>query len=283
MVLVYYSFQIYLRTTLNKIQTIMYPPGSGIPPLLPRLGSRAHADNLSGHAEISLSARDKCEQMLNDWLQVLPEQLRWSHSDPPATDINVARLRAKYYGALYILHRPFLNFALHSQSLRDSLNQHLEPYPTSRYGSPNNRQPGGMAPPNRGGGPESDQIKEILRSVKQCINAAMRSTEALDGVRKKERLVVTNIFGTAHAQFGNMLVLAATYRSHLGKLVDKANFLRLLDRTINFLSELGAISTTLQADAEILQHVKKIIINDEREREQSQQQQNSSFSSIYSA
>lgn len=58
-----------------------------------------------------------------------------------------------------------------------------------------------MAPPtsrapNAG---ESGQVTEILRSAKQCIDAAMQSTEAFDGVRQRERLVVTNIFGTAHA------------------------------------------------------------------------------------
>ena len=56
-----------------------------------------------------------------------------------------------------------------------------------------------------------------------------------------------------------MLVLAATYRSHLGKLVEKRDFERLLDRTITFLRELSPISTSLEADASILMHVKKII------------------------
>jgi hypothetical protein len=137
--------------------------------------------------------------MLKDWLQVLPPQLRWNDTDPPATDINVARLRAKYYGASYIIHRPFLNYALHSQSLRESIDRHLESLPN--YGSPSGRHDGVMAPPtsrapNAG---ESGQVAEIVRSAKQCIDAAMQSTEAFDGVRQRERLVVTNIFGTAHA------------------------------------------------------------------------------------
>ena len=70
-------------------------------------------------------------------------------------------------------------------------------------------------------------------------------------------------FANVNSQFGNMLVLAATYRSHLGKLVDKTNFIRLLDRTIVFLSELSSISSTLEKDAEILKFVKRTILMEE--------------------
>ena len=61
-----------------------------------------------------------------------------------------------------------------------------------------------------------------------------------------------------------MLVLAATYRSHLGRLVEKREFDRLLDRTIAFLRELAPISTTLELDASILMHVKKVINGEDR-------------------
>ena len=137
--------------------------------------------------------------MLEDWLKVLPPQLRWNDTDPPATDINVARLRAKYYGARYIISRPFLNLALHSQDLREALVRQVESLPYPKFHSPHGRHQGTMAPPIRVGFRESDQVKEILRSAEQCVDAAMRSTEAFDGVRQRERLVVTNIFGTAHA------------------------------------------------------------------------------------
>jgi len=137
--------------------------------------------------------------MLKDWLQVLPPQLRWNDTDPPATDINVARLRAKYYGARYIIHRPFLNYALHSQSLRESIDKRLESLPS--FGSPSGRHEGAMAPPTPRAlsSGATDQVEKILLSAKLCIDAAMQSTEAFDGVRQRERLVVTNIFGTAHA------------------------------------------------------------------------------------
>ncbi len=53
-----------------------------------------------------------------------------------------------------------------------------------------------------------------------------------------------------------MLVLAATYHSHLGKLVDNKQLEQLLDRTIDFLAKHQAISPTLRKDAEILKDVK---------------------------
>jgi hypothetical protein len=58
------------------------------------------------------------------------------------------------------------------------------------------------------------------------------------------------------SQFGNMLVLAATYNSHLRKLIKKEKLLNLLDRTIDFLRRHTNISPTLKKDAEILTDVK---------------------------
>ncbi|MCJ1413767.1 hypothetical protein MMC32_000091 [Xylographa parallela] len=248
MVLAYYSFQITLRTTLNKVQMLLYPPGENT-------------------GQISLVARDQCEQMLQAWRRLLPQQLRWNDDDPPDSDINVARLRAKYYGARYIIHRPFLEIALHSKKLRDPLDRHVRSLPHAYINSPAIPK-GTMPPPTREQYKErygrDGQVKEILRSAEQCIEAAFLSTEAFDVVRRVAgRLIVTNIFGTAHAQFGNMLVLAATYRSYLGKLVDKTNFLRLLDRTIIFLSELSSISSTLEKDAETLKYVRRTIATEE--------------------
>lgn len=52
-------------------------------------------------------------RILEDWRRVLPPTLAWSDDDPPATDINVARLRAKYYGSIYVILRPYLRIANH--------------------------------------------------------------------------------------------------------------------------------------------------------------------------
>ena len=53
-----------------------------------------------------------------------------------------------------------------------------------------------------------------------------------------------------------MLVLAATYNSRLGNLVEKPRLADLLDRTIKFPEKHSAISPTLRKDAEILTDVK---------------------------
>jgi hypothetical protein len=69
---------------------------------------------------------------------------------------------------------------------------------------------------------------EMMGLACLCISSAVQSTIAFDRVGAPEnspyvdyqstrthRLIVTNIFGTVHAQFGNMLVLAAVYKSKI--------------------------------------------------------------------
>jgi hypothetical protein len=195
--------------------------------------------------------------------------MQWDDGDPPSEDINEARLRAKYYGAKYIIHRPSLYYALHNWPGK---------YPASTY-----------IPMYQGAMPPPRPIdSEIHGSVQQCIRAAKKSTLAFDGIiqNPNQRLIVTNIFGTAHAlsspvprpashtpdgpltvpsrQFGNMLVLAATY-VNLPQYVQKKELMDLLDRTIQFLSELGPISSTLKFDAQVLGEIRSNILSEGRE------------------
>ena len=129
--------------------------------------------------------------MLTQWRQVLPEPMQWKDGDPPSGDINEARLRAKYYGALYIIHRPFLHYALHSPEFRT-----MPENPDSPSYIPRTDQKKGAMPPPA----LSQQDKyQILRSARTCVEAAMHSTIAFDGILLHKRLIVTNIFGTAHA------------------------------------------------------------------------------------
>ncbi|KAJ6171532.1 hypothetical protein N7470_000599 [Penicillium chermesinum] len=99
----------------------------------------------------------------------------------------------------------------------------------------------------------ADLPSKLRRGCVICVDSAIKSTEAFDGI--KDRLVVTNIFGTAHAQFGNMLVLAATYRSGLQELIEGSKLKYLLRRTIKFLLRNENISPTLRADAKILTEI----------------------------
>ena len=170
-VLACYSAQIYLRRSLNSIQRELYPP------------------NHENFGKISPKTPKACEEILEQWRSVLPPDHRWKDEDEPAKEINEARLRAKYYGALYIIHRPFLYHALHNTEYRKASSRMLE---SDRYahGEGSHRPNGSMAPPPN----------YIMQSAEKCIMAAMKSTIAFDGVcDDQNRLITTNIFGTAHA------------------------------------------------------------------------------------
>ncbi len=60
-------------------------------------------------------------------------------------------------------------------------------------------------------------------------------------------------------QFGNILVLAATYKSSLHFLVPAEQLEHLFDRTIKFLRSYHPISSTLAQDALILESLRQVI------------------------
>ena len=105
--------------------------------------------------------------------------MMWKDTDPPATEINAARMRAKYYSARYIIHRPVLYHALH------------------HYGQVGAR----VGSIGQTWTPATVNLRELpskyRRACKICVESVILSTEAFDGI--KDRLVVPNIFGTAHA------------------------------------------------------------------------------------
>lgn len=159
--MVYYLAQIHLRRLLNRAHTALYDSG--------RTKLRNAGWSMLNASDLAVS--------LDEWRSQLPEQLKWDDADPPAADINAARMRAKYYGARYIIHRPFLHHALHKT-----------PGPSEGlYGADD-------AVPHM---PDSMRSQNMIDLCRKCIEAAKASTVAFDGI--KGRLIVTNIFGTAHA------------------------------------------------------------------------------------
>jgi hypothetical protein len=100
----------------------------------------------------------------------------WSESDPPSNDILAARLRAKYYGTEVITYRPFLKMIMNRTW---HLNRLAE-------GSPDNSAPLENISP------------KILNYTKLCIKAMENSTRAFHGM-EGGRLIITNVWGTAHA------------------------------------------------------------------------------------
>lgn len=198
---------------------------------------------------------------------MLPQDLQWDDTDPPARYINDARLRGKFYGAQYIIHRPFLHAALDfdfSTSDVQSPNHEVVDGPQNNalhqpVLSPD-AQAGSMGPPKLVSDPAYHRRAETINFAVKCIRAAEESTVAFDGILDHRRLVVTNIMGTAHAQFGNMLVLSAAYKSKtLGHYVERAKLSHLFDRTIKMLSDLAPISQTLAKDSVILQCLRKVV------------------------
>ncbi|KAL2834499.1 hypothetical protein BDW59DRAFT_48228 [Aspergillus cavernicola] len=252
MMMFFYSAQIHLRKVLNRVHTDLYK--------VEKQGETRWSSNVQEILNVNLEL----------WRSSLPPEMKWNTNDPPSPDINVARMRAKYYGARYIIHRPLLYHALHytgpskapppldspagfaepgikTQQLSPSLRYSQHAPDMTRISSDLCATQGAMG---LAANSYRDLPQKLRTGCKMCVDAAINSTEAFDAV--KGRPVVTNIFGTAHAQFGNMLVLSTTYMSHLSELVKREDLERLLRRTIAFLLRNRNISPTLRADAKIL-------------------------------
>ncbi|EME42038.1 hypothetical protein DOTSEDRAFT_72963 [Dothistroma septosporum NZE10] len=234
-ILLFYTAQLFLRRKLNQVHQEMYGPGClGLPLFQVQ-------EMLQGH-----------ESLLSKWRAGLPDKLKWDDQDPPPPDILSARLRAKYWGARYVINRPFLDYALHIMAhVRDG--KSVERVARDGYGNPRDKADIHLFKAIQQLGDE-----EVWLAAKRCIHAAMQSTVAFDGV--PDRLVVTNIHGTAHAQFGNMLVLSAAYQSNmLRSWVPQERFKYLIERTITFLRRLAPISPTSAADCGILEKFNNIL------------------------
>lgn len=93
-ILAYYSGQIHIRNQLNDIQKNLYAP-----------------ENIK-RATRGFKLRDVLMENLTHWRLYQPPNIQWKEEEEPASHINAARLRAKFYGILYLIHRPFLQYAL---------------------------------------------------------------------------------------------------------------------------------------------------------------------------
>jgi len=229
----YYSAQLFLRKRLNTIHRNLYSPQVSL-----KTGS-----------EMEFYLLDN-EETIIQWRNIKsPINSVWNEDDPPSEDILIARLRAKYYGAWYVCTRPYLDYALHVMD-KYRAGVKLEKATVDAKGNP---RPSELALFRGISRMEEWRIKDKARL---CVRMAIRSTEALDAV--PERLIVTNIMGTAHAQFGNMLVLSAVWHSQVAWLADLINERKLRElfcRTVKFLRRLRYCSRTAMADVEILQTI----------------------------
>jgi hypothetical protein len=180
-ILRYYSYQIQLRLTMNSIHSTLY---------------RSSKDQSTRPSTSMMAILD---ENLEDWRRML-DDWNWEDDDHESPNINVARMRGKYYGAKYIIWRPAVHYALLQGGgglLKDRPSESPAGYrPISELTSPSVQdvnagsfQDSEIPIPNVG--------PDLLEGARNCISAAICSTTVFDKVPR--RLVVTNIFGTAHA------------------------------------------------------------------------------------
>ncbi|KAK7512913.1 hypothetical protein IWZ03DRAFT_41962 [Phyllosticta citriasiana] len=242
MVWLYYFTQIQLRKILNRTHLALY--------------------SKSGRKKNFWAAirDDLLEEQLQSWRDTVPAWMRWDDADKPASDMNMARMRAKYYGARYIIARPILHFAIHCNPAPAFL--------MKKYGYTESDEADEPDPTEPLISDDTTKVSwyKVVRACKRCVDSAVQSTIAFDGIQNENtRLIVTNIFGTAHAQFGNCLVLAAVRRSWMADLIPHEKVVALLERTIKFLRRIVPISPTLRVDVAILENTLKCL-NDERRK-----------------
>jgi hypothetical protein len=134
---------------------------------------------------------------------------KWIDGERPSSDLLVARMQAKYYGAGYIILRPYLFHALQWVNfnvpfdLAAWLREYNPDIPSAPVGT--DRLPNEL--PNRNVTMAEVQndpqlAKTFLWCCMKCIEYAMYSTMAFDGVAppvQGSRPRVTNIHGTATA------------------------------------------------------------------------------------
>ncbi|KAJ9653027.1 hypothetical protein H2201_009181 [Coniosporium apollinis] len=250
-IMLYYFAQIHLRKELNRVHRTLYSKKG-----------KSKRSKKGGWANVADPA--VLQEMLEAWRETLPPSFQWDDADPVPEDINAARLRAKHYGAKYIITRPSLYRAVVEMKPRPDLlvSVDQDAQGMQRSSSNNSGTPSSGAT-RFGQNLSAEDARAVIGASRVCVQAAMKSTVAFDGLKtidgQKSRPIVTNIFGTAHAQYGNMLVLAATYSSWLKPLIPLEELDRLLVRTINFLEDLASISPTMKANAVILRNTRAVI------------------------
>jgi len=106
----------------------------------------------------------------------------------PADNIIEARLRAKYYGAQVITYRHFIIEILNLNYTGKAVTNSGEEMDTGY--KPNVDVPAV--------GPKEEIKPLALEYSRKCLQALIHSTKAFYGLREG-RLIVTNIWGTAHA------------------------------------------------------------------------------------
>ncbi|KAF2436317.1 hypothetical protein EJ08DRAFT_234591 [Tothia fuscella] len=252
-----YTTQIYLRLALNRVHLSLYAPVSNDKNTTAKrhlawadVDADSHWRNLADHRGLINKHPD----------------YRWRDSDPPSNDMLTARIRAKYYGAAYIILRPYLYLALkwdQGDGLENFKN-YADEWNKKQQGEENDQ----LYLPDRNitqaqVQADANLMHMFLWCCKKCIQCAINSTLAFDGVAdptENTRPRVTNIHGTATAQFSNILVLVCAYKSWLSPLVSKEILERLMKRTILLHQGLRPLSPVFDRNYQVLKEAEKQLL-----------------------
>jgi hypothetical protein len=228
-----YNAQLYLRKHLNSIHRMFYAPTD---PSKDNNTERYRNVNLVAESVSSMS-----------WVS---PRFRFDETDPPANELLAARLRAKYWGAQMITYRPFvrqiLNFSYSTKMNPSSPNLPLDSEFRKEVDAPV------INPDARSADDIQPAIIELAKKAIKALVESTRAFHALDEVGNK-RPIITNVYGTAHAQWGNLLVLTACWQNPiLRQYVDGHLLQYLYKRTIRFLHQSATATSSLRIDLNIL-------------------------------
>lgn len=228
-----YLGQLYLRTHLNSIHRMFYAPED------PTKGKSS---------DIPFKNVDYVSEAVSGMNWVGPS-FAFKEDDPPASDILSARLRAKYWGAQVLTYRPFLRQMLQFSFVK---NHPATGLPSSEFRA--EVEAPRIDPHARN---VQDLDPHILVLARKAIKALIESTRAFHGLGEM-RPIITSVFGTAHAQWGNLLVLSAAFRDPvMHEYVDEELLRHLFERTIGFLRQSATATSSLRIDMHILEGLQK--------------------------
>ncbi|PFH62617.1 hypothetical protein XA68_12869 [Ophiocordyceps unilateralis] len=231
-----YPGQLYLRTHLNSIHRLFYAPEDPSAP-------KTHESKLRSVEYLASAVSG---------MKWVAHRYAFREDDPPADDILAARLRGKYWGAQVITYRPFVRMILElNHSRKHAAGPEMLEF---RMGNVYQRMPTSVEKID-------PQVCELAR---KGIKALVESTRAFHGLGEDLRPIITNVFGTAHAQWGNLLVLAAAYKDpDLRSMVDEDLLQTLFTRTIQFLRQSATVTSSLALDMHILEGLQRDLFHND--------------------
>lgn len=238
-----YMTQLHLRKHLNQLHTMFYKPEE------------------SDESQTSKTSHFRTIEAVEANLESIKESLvkmNWDENDKPAKDILGARLRAKYYGAKVITYRSFVLRILINSAEKSPKMQ------SRQVKSIINEYKFGIIDPeiDNSGTRKEEPDPKYLELAERGINALIKSTTAFHGLGDPgiSRLIVTNVWGTAHAQWGNVLTLLAAYNDPtLKRYIDEKILQSLLKKTLAFLEMNMHDGSALHVDYSILKHVGRLL------------------------